>query len=226
MAETRSHRGAIVMKRGPASPGLLLLLAALAAGCGGPHYVPDITLNQARPIIDATAEFHDLYPAPALMSGKESFGLDAPNAKRVPPRELTDRVQTELFEALRDAGLFTHVARFDARPDLVLAGRINALHERYRPRVWTKVPGIDTVAEVLDLKTHVSSGEADLTIFALKPNGEAVGAYRGRSSFDETFNPTGEVPPGARLNRALSDAVQQIQEQLLRDAHLRTVASR
>jgi len=205
---------------------LMLCVAAFTAGCGGPAYAPEITLNQARPIIDATAEWHDLYPAPALVSGKERFGLDAPDAAPLTPTALTDRVQTELWTALRGAGVFTHVARFDAHPDFVLAGRINALQERYRPRVWTKIPGVDPIADVLDLKTHVSSGEADLTLFVLTPKGEVVGRYRGRSSFDETFNPTDETPPGARLNRALSDAVQQIQEQLLRDAHLRTVASR
>ena len=78
----------------------------------------------------------------------------------------------------------------------------------------------------LDMKTHVSNGEADLTIFVLTRSGELVGTYRGESTFKENFNPTGEVAPGARLNRALSEAVQQIQQKILRDAHLRTLALR
>ena len=39
------------------------MLVILATGCGGPKYVPDITLTQTGPIIDAIAEFHNLYPA-------------------------------------------------------------------------------------------------------------------------------------------------------------------
>ena len=81
-------------------------------------------------------------------------------------------------------------------------------------------------ADLLDLKTHATSGEADLTLFLLTRDGKVIGTYRGSSSFDENFNPTGEVAPGARLNRALTQAVQQIQEKMVHDARLRTVASR
>jgi len=209
--------------------GFSLLMAAFAVGCSRPEYVPDITLPQARPIIDATAEFHDLYPARDLASGKETFGLDAPKAKRVEPSELADQLETELLTALDDAAVFTRVTRFDPNPDVVLTGRINALHERYQPQVWTKlpfIPYVGTVAQMLAMKTHTSSGEADLTLFVLKSTGEVIGQYNGKSSFKESFNPTHDVPPGSRLNRALSQAVEQIQQKLVQDAHLRTVASR
>ena len=53
------------------------MLVIFATGCGGPKYIPDITLPQTRPIIDAIAEFHNLYPTYALLSGKDIFGLDA-----------------------------------------------------------------------------------------------------------------------------------------------------
>ena len=38
----------------------LLTLIILTTGCGGPKYVPDITLTTTGPIIDAIAEFHNL----------------------------------------------------------------------------------------------------------------------------------------------------------------------
>lgn len=203
-----------------------LLPVAMAAGCSKAEYVPDIRLTQARPIIDATAELHDFYPKPALISGKESFGLTGPDTKLVPPNELTDRVEAELLEAFDQAGVFTKITTFDQHPDLIVTGRIDALYEHYRPRIWTKIPYVGKVADVLDWKTHVSSGEADLTLFLLNRRGELVGTYRGISTFKENFNPTGEVAPGSRLNRALTEAVQMIQDQMLRDAHLRTVAAR
>jgi len=115
---------------------------------------------------------------------------------------------------------------FDPHPDLVLTARINSLHEHYRPQIWTKLPYAGTIAPVLDLNTHVSSGEADLTVFLLTSSGNLVGAYRGSSSFNERFNTTGEMSPGTRLNHALSEAVQEIQGQILADARLRTVAAR
>ena len=206
------------------------MLVIAATGCGGPKYVPDITLTQTGPIIDAIAEFHNLYPAYALLSGKETFGLDAPKAERVEPSELTRQVESELLKELEAAGVFSRVTRFDPHPDVMLSGRITALHEHYRPQLWAQIPDgipfVGNIAQRLGMKTHVSSGEAHLTLFVLKPTGEVLGIYTGKSTFKETFNPTNDVPAGARLNRALSEAVHQIQDEMSRDGQLRTLASR
>src|SRR5690242_1001241 len=206
-----------------------LFLATTVAGCSKSEYVPDITLTHARPIIDATAEFHDMYPAPALISGKESFGLTGPDATPVPPRELAAQVRDELLDAFEQAGVFAKITTFDREPDLILTGRINALHEHYRPRLWTRFPlpfAGKVAADLLDWKTHATDGVADVTLFLLTRDGKPLGTYHGKSSFDENFNPTGEVAPGSRLNRALTDAIQQIQEKMVHDQRLRTVASR
>lgn len=205
------------------------MLVILATGCGGPKYVPDITLTQTGPIIDAIAEFHNLYPAYALLSGKETFGLDAPKAERVEPSELVRQVESELLTELDAAGVFSRVTRFDPNPDVLLSGRITALHEHYRPQLWAQIPDVvpyvGLIAQVLRMKTHVSSGKAHLTIFVLKPTGEVLGTYIGKSTFKENFNPTNDVPPGTRLNRALSEAVHQIQDEISRDVQLRKRAS-
>jgi hypothetical protein len=206
---------------------VVLLLASTA--CSKAEFVPDVTLPAVRPIIDATAEFHDMYPAPALVSGKERFGLTGPDAKQVPPRDLALQVRNELLDAFDQAGVFSKITTFDREPDFILTGRINALHEHYRPRLWTRFPlpyAGKVAADLLDWKTHATSGEADVTLFLLTRDGKVIGTYEGKSSFDENFNPTGEVAPGARLNRALTEAVQQIQEKMLHDARLRTIASR
>ena len=210
-------------------PLLCALLLTATAGCMKAEFVPDISLPEVRPIIDATAEFHDIYPAPALISGKESFGLTGPDAKQVPPRELALQVRDELLDAFQQAGVFSRITTFDRQPDLILTGRINALYEHYRPRMWTRVPlpyAGKIAADILDWKTHATNGEADITLFLLTRSGKLIGTYRGSSSFDENFNPTGEVGPGARLNRALTEAVQKIQNQMLHDARLRMVAAR
>ena len=140
------------------------LLLATAVGCTKAEFVPEITLPEVRPIIDATAEFHDIYPAPALASGKENFGLTGPDAKHVPPRELALHVRNELLDAFSEAGVFSKITTFDREPDLILTGRINALYEHYRPRLWTRVPlpfAGKVAADLLDLKTHATNGEAD-----------------------------------------------------------------
>jgi hypothetical protein len=210
-------------------PLVCALLLAAAAGCTKAEFVPEIRLAEARPIIDATAEVHDLYPAPPLISGKENFGLAGPDTKQVPPKDLALQVRDELIDAFQEAGIFSRITTFDRQPDLIVTGRINALYEHYRPRLWTQVPlpyAGKVAAGILDWKTHATNGEADITLFLLTRDGKLIGSYRGSSSFEENFNPTGELGPGRRLNRALNDAVQQIQQKMLSDARLRTVASR
>jgi hypothetical protein len=58
-------------------------------------------------------------------------------------------------------------------------------------------------------------------VFVLKPTGEILGTYTGQSIFKETFTPTKDVPPGARLNWALSDVVRQIQDGIVHDKQFR-----
>lgn len=204
---------------------LALVLVVMMAGCGH-RYVPDITLEPQGGFINATAELHDLYVPPELLSGQETFGLEGRSAKHTEPEELVKQIHTELLKELQASGTFSRVTRYDPQPDLILSGRINALHEHYRPQLWSYVPGVQTVTTLFRLKSHVSSGEAGLTLYVLKPNGELVGTYTGKATFRESFNPTKGVPPGARLNRALSEAVQQIRDQIVRDAQVRNVASR
>jgi hypothetical protein len=206
------------------------MLVIFATGCGGPRYVPDMTLTQTGPIIDAIAEFHNLYPAYALLSGKETFGLDAPKAKPIEPSELTRQIENELVKELDGVGLFSRVTRFDPNPDVILSGQITALHEHYGPQIWGRIPDVipyvGMITQILRLKTHVSSGKVHLIVFVLKPTGAVLGKYTGTSTFKETFNPTDDVPPGARLNRALSEAVHQIQDEISHDVQLRVRVSR
>ena len=209
----------------------IFILIILANGCGGERkYVPTITLTKTGQTIDAIAEFHNLYPVFTLMRGNQTFGLDAPTAKRVEPSDLVRQVENEFLTKLDEAGIFSRVARFDPHPDVILSGRITALHEHYRPQSWATlknlVPYGGKVAQLLRLKTHVSSGEVHLTLFVLKATGEILGTYTGKSSFNEPFTPIkNHPPPGTFLNRALSEAVHQIQNELLHDMALRKVTS-
>ena len=208
----------------------MFMLIILGSGCSGEQkYVPNITLAKSGATIDAIAEFHNLYPTYALLSGKETFGLDAPMAERVEPGELTRQVENEFLTKFDEAGVFSRVTRFDPNPDVILAGRITALHEHYRPQTWATikdlVPYGGKIAQLLRLKTHVSSGEVHLTLLVLKATGEVLGTYTGKSIFKETFTPMKGAPPGTFLNRALSEAVHQIQDELSHDAKLRKLAS-
>lgn len=87
------------------------------------------------------------------------------------------------------------------------------------------VPYGTKITEVLRLKTPTSTGEVHLTVYVLKATGERLGT--GKSSFNETFSPHehGELPPGTFLNRALSEAVRHILDELSHDTEFIQVAS-
>jgi len=196
-----------------------LALVLLASGCAH-RYEPDVSLLESPDTVDATVEVHSLQTARDLLSGHESFGVIAPKVKTASGKELTGQVEHALIEELSATHVFRHLTPYDPQPDLILSGRINKFYEHYRPQLWTYAPGAGMVARILRVNTYVASGEADLTVVLLKPSGEPVKEYTGRSSFRETFTPTGEMPPGERLNRAFSEAVKQIRDQILEDSTL------
>ncbi len=103
----------------------------------------------------------------------------------------------------------------------MLAGRVDSFHERYREHLWTYLPYVDTVVQYLHLKSHESRGEVAMTAYLLRPSGNTVGAYPARSTFNESFTPTDDMPPGARLNHAFADALRQILDQWMSDPNLR-----
>ena len=191
----------------------------VVSGCSH-RYVPDVSLAESPETIDATVEYHPLQTARDLLSGHESFGVLAPKVTTASGRELTGQVENAVIEELAATHVFRRLTPYDPQPDLVLSGRINAFYEHFRPQLWNYAPGAGTVARLLRVNTHVTSGEADLTVLLLKPTGELVRQYTGRSSFRETLTPTEEAPPGERLNRALSEAVQQIRDKILKDSTL------
>jgi hypothetical protein len=198
---------------------LLAFVFVMGSGCAH-RYVPDVSLPESPETIDATVEFHSLQTARDLLSGHESFGVVAPHVKTAPGRELTGQIEKAVLDEMSTTHVFRRLTPYDPQPDLVLSGRINTFYEHYRPQLWTYAPGAGTVARLLRVNTYVTSGEADLTVLLLKPTGELVKKYTGRSSFRETFTPTEEAPPGERLNRALSSAVKQIRDKILEDATL------
>jgi len=200
---------------GPAILGMILVVS----GCSH-RYVPDVSLPESPQTIDATVEYHPLETARGLLSGHESFGVVAPSVTTASGRELTGQVEHALIEELSATHVFRRLTPYDPQPDLVLSGRINAFYEHFRPQLWNYAPGAGTIARLLGVNTHVTNGEADLTVLLLKPNGELVKKYTGRSTFRETVTPTKEAPPGERLNRALSEAVQQIRDKIIQDSNL------
>ena len=131
------------------------------------------------------------------------------------------RLRRKFSDELSTSGIFRQINAYDPHPYLVLTGRIERFYEHDRRKIWTFVPYYsDKLAGLFRLNTYMSTGEVKMTMMLLKPTGEKVRTYRGLVRFDEDFTPNDEMQPGDRLNRAFSQAVGQIRDDMLGDTTL------
>jgi hypothetical protein len=197
----------------------LYALILLTMGCVT-RYVPEIVLPYSPQTIDAKTEWHPLEMTEAALAGEETFGVLAPRVRMVAPGELNREVAAAVFDDFSRSHVFRSLGVDTPQPDILVTGHIDKFYEHYRPHLWALLPGGSIVGWLLRLNTYTSSGQADLTVILLKPTGEVIGRYAGQSSFDASFRPNAKNRPGMRLNRALTQAVQQVRGQMLDDPHL------
>jgi hypothetical protein len=196
-----------------------LLTLLLSTGCAK-TYAPALTLPASDKTIDAVVEFHPLNATSSLLSGRDTFGVFAKKVDTPSPGQLTEQISTALEDSFASDHVFRRLVGFDQAPDLILTGRIDKFYEHDRPRLWTYIPQAKTVATLFRMNTYVSSGAVDLTMFLMRPTGKLMGQYHSRQTFDETYRPNSDMSPGARLNRAFSEAIQDIRDKIIADPEL------
>ncbi|HEX2056220.1 MAG TPA: hypothetical protein VHF07_06990 [Nitrospiraceae bacterium] len=134
---------------------------------------------------------------------------------------MSQAITAEVLNEFSSSGLFRRLTLYDPQPDFVLTGRIEQFYEHNRRKLWTFVPYYsDKIAGLFRLNSYLRSGEVKLTMMLLKPTGELVGTYVGVAKFNEDFTPNDEMKPGERLNRAFSEALTQIRDEILADPNL------
>ncbi|MCC2641596.1 MAG: exported protein of unknown function [Nitrospira sp.] len=198
------------------------ILIALMGGCSTTYeprlIMPPSALNRS---IDANVEVHSFIASEDLVSGHSTYGLLAEDYVNKPPSQLTQALTDQVVEELSAQQVFRKVSLYDPQPDLMLTGRIDRYFEHDRRKLWSLVPYYsDKLASLFRVNSYQTDGEVRLTMMLLKPNGELVGSYTGRSKFNEDYTPNSEVRPGDRLNRALGKAVAQIRDEMLADSSL------
>ncbi|MBI4002618.1 MAG: hypothetical protein HY348_12655 [Nitrospira defluvii] len=198
------------------------LLIATLGGCST-TYEPRLSLPPAafNRSIDATVEVHPFIASDELLSGHSTYGVVAEDYVNRPPSKLTQALTEQVVAELSAHHVFLKVSTYDVEPDLILTGRVERFFEHDRRKLWALVPYYsDKLASLFRVNTYRTNGEIRLTMMLLKPTGELVGSYMGRSTFNEDYTPNSEVRPGDRLNRALGQALAQIRDEMLADPAL------
>ncbi len=140
--------------------------------------------------------------------------------------DLSALVTQALVAGFSATSLFRSISNREAHPDLVLTGTIHRFYGQATVPSWFVIPGVAWAVNAFASPEQEWLGEVDLELTLAKPTGEALGTYRGHTTYremaesDSRYWSTPLYPAHARLNRAFTDAVQQIQEQILRDREL------
>ena len=201
---------------------LCAVIGAGLVGCSA-KYEPHLALPPSSVLlaVDATVELHPLLASEEVRSGHTTYGVLAEDYVNKPPSKLSKAITSEVLDEFSTNGVFRHITTYDPHPDLILTGRIDRFYEHDRRKIWTYVPYYsDKLAGLFRLNSYMSTGEVSMTMMLLKPTGEMVGTYTGLVRFDEDFTPNDDMHPGDRLNRAFSQAIGQIRDDMLADAKL------
>lgn len=191
----------------------------LFSGCAQ-HYRPKIDLSESPQTIPLIVELHPFKELPEARMPGQPYGLIAPHAKAAEPGSLAGPITDAILEDLRTNHVFEHIDTFAEHPDIILTGAIKKFYETYQPKVWIKLPGAKILAKLIEADTYTATAEVDLEIVLLGANGVRIGRYRGHAAKTDDFVPSKQNEPGARLNWALSEAVQQVRQSLIRDERL------
>jgi hypothetical protein len=197
------------------------LIAALGvfSGCVE-HYTPKVDLSESPATIPITVELHRFKEASEAKMPGQPYGLVAPGTKMAEPGELIGPITDAVLEDLRKNHVFKHIDTFAQHPDVILTGRVRKFYETYKPKVWTRLPGANVLAKLIEIDTYTATAEVDLDIILLGPNGARIRTYQGHAAKTDDFVPSKQNEPGARLNWALSEALQQVRQSLLHDQRL------
>lgn len=205
-------------------PGMLILMltaVAAIAGCST-AYTPQLRLPPASldQSIDAAVELHPLVLSEDVRTGHSKYGVVAEDYTNPPPSKMSEAVTAEILNEFTTSRVFRRISTYDPNPDLIMTGRIERFFVHDRRKLWTYIPLSRKVANVFGTNTYMGSGEVHISMKLLKPSGEQVNTYVGHAEFEEDFTPHDETEPGWKLNRAFSEAVEQIRQQILGDPKL------
>ncbi|MFZ1073127.1 MAG: hypothetical protein WAO21_06785 [Verrucomicrobiia bacterium] len=196
-------------------------IAFLAAGCASINYRPAVSLGISPNTIKANVKletFVDASPQSdkshvfAGLSTCEPGTLEGELASDVTDAILTDFNNNQVFQNLKK--------RYDTQPDLIMKGTIHRFSGKFgtTPVFWLTIP-IDTIW-LFGLPIMSDDIVVDLEVSIQRPDGSVVGTYHGQSSNSQWYNMYQNVQFAlpTRTNKAFSESVSQIRDQIMKDA--------
>lgn len=198
---------------------IILLLAACAV-----PYKPTLKMEATFQTIPATVlvqSLRDVSPPDDKQDSTEaSFSQTSPDMMEGDLSALVTKAVVADFSA---TGVFQTLHRNQTNPDLILSGTIRRFYGQVSIPSWLRVPWISWAAHAYWVPFQQWEGEVNLEMRISTPEGRVLGTYHGQAEYgqiegrDHRYWAMPLYPAHARLNRAFTEAVEQIRGQMLRD---------
>jgi hypothetical protein len=185
-------------------------------------FTPTVKLPESPKTIEAKARLEP-FVSRIPVADRDLNRADDEVTDSMAGEQLTKLVQQAILADFRSNLVFADVRVQEERPELLIRGVIHEFAERHTRPWYGKLP---VVGNLIGAGEQVEGG-VELDLILSKPTGELIGTYRGRSIFRQANDADSEkekagrlLAPGERLNRAFSEAVHQIRQQMLADQRL------
>ncbi len=199
-----------------------MLLTVSLPGCL--PYKPTLKLHHSPATIPARVflePLRDLTP-PEDRDPASSQGLSQTSAGSM-EGDLAPLVTRALLADFSATGVFHSFSTERSRADWILTGTIHRFHGEVSLPAWLLIPGLDLAVQALWGAVQEWEGVVELELTLSSPDGGQLGTYRGTARYDEVAHYDHHYwamplyPAHARLNRAFTDAVEQIRDQIFHD---------
>jgi hypothetical protein len=205
---------------------LVACLPPMLGGCGMP-YKPTLKLENTFRTIPAKVlvrPLRDLSP-PEDKEDATAWSL-AQTGSRSMEGDLGTFVTKAIIADFSATGVFPVIHQNQSNPDLVLSGTIHRFYGEISLPSWLRIPGMGWAMHAYWVPFQEWEGEVDLELTLARPDGRILGTYRGRADYAELAMRESATwsmplyPAHVRLNRAFTEAIEQIREQMFRDRAL------
>jgi hypothetical protein len=184
-------------------------------------YTPTLKLPESPKTIEAKAQlepFASKIPPPDADSKRGDREVTSAGSME---GDLAELIRHAILTDFRVNSVFRSVRIYEDQPDLLIRGVIYQFAEHRSQPWYAHVP---LVRVLLGPRDKVEGGVHPELMLSTS-TGHLVGTYQGRSMFPDanqsgTEKERGLRPPGVQLNRAFTEAVRQIREQMLADREL------
>ena len=198
---------------------LILIAVLFLSACTAISYKPALSLGPSPVKIPAKIQvetFVDRSPSEDKTKRAGGSSVTEPDSMA---GDLGTEVTNAVIADFLANGVFAEVGRHVERPDAVMTGEIKRFYGRagLNAAGWITLP-INPIW-LLGIPMQSSEGGVDLEVSIRRPDGAVVGTYSGRSQFSDWYTMYNQSVwgVGTALNKAFTEAMQQIRDQMIAD---------